>query len=58
MKIISGQVHAALDYVTVVIFALAPSVVGLSSAAANEDRDAEGIAEAVTPPTMRFVELK
>jgi hypothetical protein len=34
MRIISGQVHAALDYVTVVIFALAPSVVGLSSAAA------------------------
>ena len=34
MRIISGQVHAALDYVTVVIFALAPSVVGLSGAAA------------------------
>ena len=24
----------------------------------NDDRDAEGIAEAVTRPTMRFVELK
>lgn len=24
----------------------------------NDDRDAEGIAEAATPPTMRFVELK
>ena len=34
MKIISGQVHAALDYVIVVIFALAPSVLGLSGAAA------------------------
>ena len=34
MRILSGQVHAGLDYVTVVIFALAPSVVGLSGAAA------------------------
>src|SRR5579862_7379359 len=30
MKIISDEVHAALDYVTVVIFALAPTVMGLS----------------------------
>jgi hypothetical protein len=30
MKIISDEVHAALDYVTVVIFALAPTVIGLS----------------------------
>jgi hypothetical protein len=34
MRILSGQVHAALDYVTVVIFALGPSIVGLSGAAA------------------------
>jgi len=34
MKIISSQAHAALDYLTVVIFALAPTVIGLSGAAA------------------------
>jgi hypothetical protein len=34
MKIISDEVHAALDYVTVVIFALAPTVIGLAGAAA------------------------
>jgi hypothetical protein len=34
MKIISDEVHAALDYVTVVIFALAPTVIGLSGLAA------------------------
>ena len=34
MKIISSEAHAALDYLTVVIFALAPTVIGLSGAAA------------------------
>jgi hypothetical protein len=34
MKIISDEIHAGLDYVTVVIFALAPSVIGLSGPAA------------------------
>jgi hypothetical protein len=33
MRITSGKVHAALDYVTVIVFALAPSVIGLSGAA-------------------------
>jgi hypothetical protein len=30
MKIISSEVHAALDYLTVAIFALAPTLIGLS----------------------------
>jgi hypothetical protein len=30
MKIISSEVHAALDYLTVAIFALAPTVIGLT----------------------------
>jgi hypothetical protein len=34
MKIISNEVHAVLDYVTVVIFAFAPTVIGLSGVAA------------------------
>ena len=34
MKIISDEVHAVLDYVTIVIFALAPSVIGLFGVAA------------------------
>ncbi len=34
MKIISDELHAALDYLTVVIFALAPAVIGLSGLAA------------------------
>jgi hypothetical protein len=34
MKIISSEAHAALDYLTVVIFALAPTVIGLSGTAA------------------------
>jgi hypothetical protein len=34
MKIISSEAHAALDYLTVVIFALAPTAIGLSGVAA------------------------
>jgi len=34
MKIISSEAHAALDYLTVVIFALAPTVIGVSGTAA------------------------
>ncbi len=34
MKIISSEAHAALDYLTVAIFALAPSVIGLTGASA------------------------
>lgn len=34
MKIISDQMHGALDYLTVVIFALAPSLIGLTGIAA------------------------
>src|ERR1700733_2426275 len=34
MKVISDQVHAGLDYLTVVIFLLAPTVVDLSGIAA------------------------
>lgn len=34
MKIISNEAHAALDYLTVVIFALAPLVIGLTGVAA------------------------
>jgi hypothetical protein len=34
MKIISSEAHSALDYLTVVIFALAPTVIGLSGVAA------------------------
>jgi hypothetical protein len=34
MKIISSEVHAALDYLTVAIFALAPTVIGLTGASA------------------------
>lgn len=30
MKIISSEVHVALDYLTVAIFALAPTLIGLS----------------------------
>jgi hypothetical protein len=30
MKIISSEVHAALDYLTVAIFALAPMLIGMS----------------------------
>ena len=34
MKIISDQMHGALDYITVIIFALAPSLIGLTGVAA------------------------
>jgi len=34
MKIISSEIHAALDYLTVIIFALAPMVIGLTGTAA------------------------
>lgn len=34
MKIISSEAHAALDYLTVVIFALAPTVIGLTGISA------------------------
>jgi hypothetical protein len=34
LKIISDEIHAALDYVTVVVFALAPTVIGLAGLAA------------------------
>jgi len=34
MKIISSEIHAALDYLTVIIFALAPTVIGLTGTAA------------------------
>jgi hypothetical protein len=34
VKIISDQMHGVLDYVTVVIFALAPSVLGFAGVAA------------------------
>jgi hypothetical protein len=34
MKIISGEAHAALDYLTVAIFALAPTVIGLPGTSA------------------------
>jgi hypothetical protein len=34
MKIISNKVHATLDYVTVVVLALAPTVIGLTGAEA------------------------
>src|SRR5271154_865417 len=34
MKIISSKAHSAIDYLTVVIFALAPTVIGLSGVAA------------------------
>ncbi len=34
MKIISSEAHAALDYLTVAIFALAPTVIGLTGASA------------------------
>lgn len=34
MKIISGEAHAALDYLTVAIFALAPTVIGLTGISA------------------------
>jgi hypothetical protein len=34
MKMISDEIHALLDYVTVVIFALAPTVIGFSGLAA------------------------
>jgi hypothetical protein len=34
MKIISSEVHAALDYLTVAIFALAPTVIGLTGTSA------------------------
>ena len=34
MKIISSEPHAVLDYLTVVIFALAPAVIGLTGASA------------------------
>ncbi len=34
MKIISSEAHAALDYLTVVIFALAPTVIGLTGTSA------------------------
>ena len=34
MKIISSEIHAALDYLTVVIFALAPTVIGLTGTSA------------------------
>ncbi len=35
-----------------------PNMFSLCQAQKNDDRDAEGIAEAATRPTMRFVELK
>jgi hypothetical protein len=34
MKIISSEVHAALDYLTVAVFALAPTVIGLTGISA------------------------
>jgi hypothetical protein len=34
MKTISSEVHAALDYLTVAIFALAPTVIGLTGTSA------------------------
>jgi hypothetical protein len=34
MKIISSEVHAALDYLTVAIFALAPTLIGLTGTSA------------------------
>jgi len=34
VKIISDQMHGALDYLTVIIFALAPSLIGLTGIAA------------------------
>ncbi len=34
MKIISSEAHAALDYLTVVIFALAPTIIGLTDISA------------------------
>jgi hypothetical protein len=34
MKIISSEVHAALDYLTVAIFALAPTLIGLPGTSA------------------------
>ena len=34
MKIISSEAHAALDYLTVVIFTLAPTVIGMTGASA------------------------
>jgi len=34
MKIISSEVHVALDYLTVAIFALAPTLIGLSGTSA------------------------
>ena len=34
MKIISSEAHAAIDYLTVVIFALAPTVIGLTGPSA------------------------
>ena len=34
MKIISDQMHGELDYLTVIIFALAPSLIGLTGIAA------------------------
>ena len=34
MKIISDQMHGALDYLTVIIFALAPNLIGLTGIAA------------------------
>jgi hypothetical protein len=34
MKIISSKAHAALDYLTVVIFALAPTAIGLTGTSA------------------------
>jgi hypothetical protein len=34
MKIISSEIHAALDYLTVIIFALAPTAIGLTGTAA------------------------
>jgi hypothetical protein len=34
MKIISSEAHAVLDYLTVVIFALAPTVIGLPGVSA------------------------
>jgi hypothetical protein len=35
MKVISDETHALLDYVTVVIFALAPTMIGFSGLAAT-----------------------
>jgi hypothetical protein len=34
MKIISSEAHAVLDYLTVIIFALAPTVIGLTGVSA------------------------